>query len=249
MCPRVRSLLLLLLLVVPSASAGVPFVLSYEDPVGDNPAASADVVRFESSVRDGLVTQRVTMAAPPDPVQDTLILRSWFHNSTNGSFHVLDLEIHAHADGDAKFRAFVRRDAFENVTEVAATHTVDGDAWVFFFAEDLVADASCFDPIVWAQHEPENGSWSADQGGIGTRYCRVRGDPPIPSTPASSPIGIRAPRDPPTLIEVPPRATTSAPAGERIAPPGSAIPPISPWVFLGLVVVVGALTYRTWRRS
>lgn len=252
-CPHVRRtlalviLLALLLALLPSAAAAVAFVLEYDDPRGDVWAASADVVRVASDVADGVVTQRVEMAAAPNLTHDTLILRSWFHNSTNGSFHVVDLEIHAGREEDQKFRALVRRGAFENTSALSATWSVEGNAWVFAFPEAAVADATCFDPIVWAQHEPENGSWTTDQAGIGTRYCRVRGDPsPAPTGPP--PIITRDPGAPRETGGVPVPPSVTSRAQRPPDPPGTYSPALSLPVVMGVIALTAILTSRTWRR-
>ena len=222
--------LILVVLAAPAVSAAVPFTREYTDPVGDNEAPSADVVRVTSSVEAGVVTQRVEMAAAPDLALDTVILRSWFHDSTNGSFHVVDLEVHAGAPPEEKFRSLVRRGGFEDVTPIDATWSVEGNAHVFTFSESHVADAACFDPIVWAQHEPPDGTWSADVGGVGTRYCRVRGDPTDEPAPRATPE--------------PPAAGAQAVGGQ----PGTSQPPISPWLVLGVALAAVVLTHRIWRR-
>lgn len=233
------SLLLGALGWTPSASAGVAFERTYEDPVGDHAVAGTDIVRFTSSVAEGVVTQRVEMAGPPDALRDTLIVRSWFHDSRNGSFHTVDLEVHARAEPSEKLRALVRNGSFDDTTPLAASWTIEGNAWVFTFSEETVQDATCFDPIVWAQHEPDEGSWSNDVGGIGTRYCRVRGDPaPSPQAPMQSEAPERTPPGPTPAERVP-----------LPAPPGSDVPRGVPWVAFGALAAALILMRRTWRRS
>lgn len=227
------ALVLVFLLAEPGAIAAVPFVADYTDPQGDIEAASSDVVRVTSSVAGGVVTQRVEMAAPPDPARDTLILRSWFHNSTNGSFDVVDLEFHA----SGGWRAIVRRDTFDNVTNVAnaSTYAVEGYAHVFTFPASLVADATCFDPIVWAQHRlVEDDRAIVDVGGVGARACRTRGDPAV-SEPG------------PPLVPVVTGAFVP-PDAPRVEAPGTRAPPPGPATLFAIGIILG-IAFLVGRRS
>jgi hypothetical protein len=178
----VQRALLLLVLLAPGAAAQVSFELAYDDRAGDVAAPSVDVLRFRARVVNGtMLEERVEMAARPTAPEDTIILRNWFRDSENGSFHVIDLEVHGQAGfAGERFRAIARRGDFENVTEVEATYGVDGDAWVFQFDVSLLADATCFDPLVWAQHYAGEGAPVVDQAFLAERACRTRGDPPLP---------------------------------------------------------------------
>lgn len=155
--------LLALLLLVPTASAGVAFEMDLEDAAGDvktfdkKPAnyTSVDILRFSSTVVNGTVRQRVELSSRPIAPDDSILVRNWFHNSSNGSFWVVDMEVRGNEPDVAKrFKPYMRRERFENVTYLDARYGVDGNAWVFEFNASYVEDASCYDPGVFTEHTP-----------------------------------------------------------------------------------------------
>lgn len=157
-------LALALVLLAPTAAAGVPFVLELEDAGGDvkdpngtpRDFPSADILSFRSEVVNGSVVQRVRMAATPKAPEDVMFVRSWFHNSSNGSFWTIDMEVRGSEQPDKRFIPLMRRDSFHNATYLGdAKYTVENrTTWVFTFNASLVEDATCFDPGIFSEHHP-----------------------------------------------------------------------------------------------
>jgi len=234
---RVRRALLLLLLAAPVASAA-----GFEGSMSDRPddvvtrdfrpyhAPTTDILSFSSRVLEGTtVEQRVEMAAPPSLATNSIIVRSWFRHSTNGSFYTLDLEVHSEAEPDVdRFVAYTRRDAFTNATQVEAQWRLEEATWVFTFdAAEVAPDAECFLPMVYAYLSGPHGSGAFDSIGMTGRPCETAPEP------GNAPPGARTPRFPATASAAD-AAASSPPAGPA---PGSRTPP--PTLALGVFVLAG----------
>lgn len=218
---RVRWLVALVLLA-PLASAGAPFEMEFDDAVGDVEPAdsrasrvdhpSADIVAFRSSVVDGKVIQRVTMASRPLAPDDSILVRSWYHNSTNGSFHVIDMEVRGDEPDPAKrFQPVRREGSFYNVSPLEATYGLDNTTWVFAFEASLVHDATCFDAGVFSEHFPSSNRavGGMDSAYLRTaRHCRTAQEP-APQVPIAPAIRVGVPTPP---------AGTPAPGSETPTP-------------------------------
>lgn len=234
-----RLLLLAALLLLPGASAAVAFDITLADARADvvteerEPVAyaRADIVSFTSSDEGDRIVQRIEMAATPAPPADSILVRSWFHDSTNGTFFVVDMEVRGDsAQIEHRFRPVVRRGSFYNTSAVDARWGVDGTTWVFDFDARAVADATCFDPGVFSEHTPtEGGDTGFDSVyPAGPRRCRTAAEPNTP----------------------PPPVQVSMPAGTNAAPadaPGSGTP--TPGAGAALAVASLAMLAITRRRS
>ena len=237
--PLALALVLIVTLVVSAPLAlAQPFVgeltdrpddvVTREFRRADHP--SVDILAFRSRIVEGTqVEQRVTMAAPPSVDENSLIVRSWFRNSTNGSFYALDLEIHSTAEGRETFVAHARRGAFDNVTPVDATWSIEGNDWVFTFDAALVApDAECFFPMIYSYLSGPPGSGASDQ--IGAREgCETAPEP-----------ANDAPVVPRVSAEVVGDAPPAAPTAPTVEAPGSRTPAPAPSALLTLLGALGA---------
>ena len=236
-CASMRRLVLLLALLAPVASAAA-FEGSMEDRVDDVVTRdfrpfhhpSTDILHVSSRVVEGTqVEQRVTMAAPPSLAENSIIVRSWFRNSTNGSFYTLDLEVHSETENVETFVAYTRRGAFENVTRVEATWAIDGNDWVFGFdATEVAPDAECFSPMVYAYLSGPEGSGAFDSIGMGGRPCATAPEP------GNARPGSNTPRFPPIVVDMPDARSTPG-AGPTVEAPGSRTPAPGPSVVLTLL--------------
>lgn len=229
-----------LLLAVPLASAGVAFELELDDAPGDvltmdrRPVdyASGDILAIRSTVVNGtLVMQEVEMRARPVAPDDSILLRSWFRDSENGTFYVIDMEVRGDAPDPAeRFLPVMRRGDFHNATHVeGARYGLRDATWLFEFPAAIVEDATCFDPGAFAEHSPPqrtrlpqgfDSAYLADE-----RRCVTALEPAQPIPPAP-------------IIGVPP------PPPEP-SPPGSVTPtPIGAWVVLAGILVALVLRRR-----
>lgn len=229
-----RPLLLALVLLAPLAAAGVPFEAEVEDARDDvlsqegKPvtAQSADILRLTSRVEGERIVQRVEMAARPTAPSDSILVRSWFDDSTNGSFWVVDMEVRGELPADSRFRAVVRRGDFANATAIDdARWGVENATWIFDFPAAVVADAACFDPGAFAERQVRYGVPAFDSAYLeGARRCRTA---PEPQRAAPPPISIGVPTYEP--------------------PPGGATPTPGPGL-AGLLVALGAVALASrWR--
>lgn len=245
--------LLLAVLVLPSASAQgfEPFVGDLVDRPDDvvtrgfRPAQepTTDIRNFTSRVLGGArIEQRVEMAEAPSLAQNSIIVRSWFRNSTNGSFYVLDLEVHSEAEGVDPFVSYTRRGAFENVTPVNATWTLDENVWIFTFdAAEVAPDAECFLPQLYAyfsgfDNDTRNGYF--DSVGAGGKPCATTPEP------GSAAPDSRAPRFPRLVAGVP---TEERAAATPVEAPGTRTPTPSaalPLTLVGVALAAFALARR-----
>lgn len=228
-----------------SAQAFTPFVGGMSDRADDvvtrafDPyeAPSTDILNFSSRALEGTrIEQRVAMAAAPDFAKNSIIVRSWFRNSTGGSFYTLDLEVHSEAEGLDAFVAYTRRGDFANVTQVNATWALEGSEWVFTFdANEAAPDATCFLPQVYAYLSGPEGSGAFDSVGMTGRPCATSPEPgnarPGSNTPRFPPIVAGMPDATPAPIEEP----TVEPPGSRTPTPGLSFP-------LALMGVLAATT-------
>ena len=233
-----RALALLLVLAAPGALA-VSFEVSVEDPPDDVRAAdgrplafpTADILRLTSAQEGDRIVQRVEVASPPRAPGDSILVRTWFQSSTNGSFHTVDLVVRGDAPSDARFRPVLRDGAFENVTPIeGARYGVENATWVFSFDAALLANATCFDPGAFTEHGQRAGFRGFDEAYVrGTRACATAREPePEPATPPP----------PPTPSAPPPSPSTLPP------PPGSDVPTPAPGAWAALVAGALALTLR-----
>lgn len=215
-----------------AAQAFTPFVGEMTDRADDVVTRSfapfhdptTDILAFRSHVLEGTtIEQRVTMAAQPSLERNSIIVRSWFRNSTEGSFHTLDIEVHSAAEDIPPFVAYTRRDAFENVTQVEATWVLDGNDWIFTFdAAQAAPDAECFLPQVYAYHSGPDGdeaNGAFDSIGMTGRPCATAPEP------GNARPGSNTPRFPPIVAgmpgrEPPPPEPTFDPPGSRTPTPG-----------------------------
>lgn len=229
--------LLLAVLVLPLASAQgfEPFVGDLVDRPDDVVTRAftlaheptTDIRNFTSRVLDGTrIEQRVEMAEAPSLAQNSIIVRSWFRNSTNGSFYVLDLEVHSEVEGIGPFVSYTRRGAFENVTQVNATWALEGNVWTLTFdAAEVAPDAECFLPQLYAYFSgPENDTRNGyfDSVGAGGRPCATTPEP------GNAAPGSRTPRFPQIVAGIPTEeryaATPVEAPGTRTPTPGAALP-------------------------
>lgn len=241
-CADVRrvAILLLLVLALPGVAAGVPFEVAFEDAAGDvrgmqgqllTSAPSVDILRFTSTVENGTVVQRVTMAARPVAPDDSILVRSWYANSTNGSFHTIDLEIRGQeADVTKRFHPYRREGDFYNVTFLDARWGVEGNTWVFAFDAALVENATCFDAGVFASHQPRMSKREPE--GFDDAYRRdvrscLTSMEPAPAVPV-----------PPLVVGIPTAPSVQEAPGSRAPTPGP-----------GVVVVLGLVAGLTVLRS
>lgn len=210
-----RRLLLAIVLLAPSAAAGAPFALDMEDARGDAldhdarpaDAPSVDILRFSSTVEGDRIVQRVEMAARPTAPADSILVRSWFDDSTNGTFWVVDMEVRGEAPPESKLRPIMRRGEFSNATYVDDVRWgVENATWVFDFPASIVDDARCFDPGVFAERSDRRGQ-AFDSLYLDERRCRTAPEPA--GTPAPPPVSIGVPR-----YEPPPGASTPTPGIE-----------------------------------
>lgn len=231
-----------LVLIAPTAQAGVAFEIELEDKTGDvitqrggtAPYASADVLKLTSRVVGERVEQRVEMAAKPTAPEDTILLRNWFHNSTNGTFWTMDMEVRGfEPDPAARFHPIMRRGDFANATYVAdATYALDNATWVFTFPVSWIDDASCFDPGAFSRHIPAR-STGMPEGADALfltkeRRCLTAREPDAPLPPAIPVAGVPS---------APAATPTVAPPGSEAPTPGAAA-----------LVAIGALALAAWRR-
>lgn len=233
--------LLALVLLVPGAQAGVPFEIELDDPAGDvirpdgedAPYPSADIRSLVSRVADGRVEQRIRMEAAPRAPEDTILLRSWFHNSTNGSFWTIDMEVRGfETNPEQRFHPIMRRGDFFNATFLSdATYALDGDTWVFTFAESWVADGTCFDPGVFSRHIVGRSEGADALFLARERRCLTAREPDTPAPPIAPVAG------------APPPAAAATPTQEA---PGSRTP--TPGAPALVAVAIGALALALWRR-
>lgn len=234
-----RSLVLLVLLL-PGAAAGVAFETDVEDAAGDVvtmdgavvAVPSADILRIRSEIlQNGTrVRQSVEMGARPIAPDDSILLRSWFHDSVNGSFHTIDMEVRgSEPDVEKRFKPIMRRGDFYNTTFLNATYGLSGSTWIFEFPADLVEDATCFDAGAFSEHSPAirtRRPQGFDSAYLPTRACVTAEEPGDDFIP------------PPIRIGVPERAPE---------PPGSVTPtPLGGWVAL---VAVGGVAWALRRRG
>lgn len=238
--------LVLLALLAPLAAAQAPAFEPFVGAMDDRPddvvtrtfspheAPTTDILSFASRAVDGTrIEQRVTMAAPPSIAENSIIVRSWFRNATNGTFYTLDLEVHSEAEDVDTFVGYTRRDAFENATEVNATWRIDGDAWVFGFdAAEVAPDAECFLPQVYAYLSGPEGSGAFDSIGMPGRPCSTSPEP------GNAAPGSSTPRFPRLVAGIPPAEEEPAPTVER---PGTRTPTPAP----PLVALLGVLAATT----
>lgn len=236
--PAVRWLVALFLLatLAPSAAA-VSFEADLEDPRGDveiepgwaGDSATTDVLRFSSRVNGTTVEQRVVMRAAPDPELESILIRNWFRNSTNGSFYVIDLELFAGPpDVPERFQPITRRGAYENATPIEATYALEGATWIFRFDASVAPDAECFLPIVFAYRSHPRVS---DTLGMGGRPCETAPEP--------------EPTDGETPEETDPEATTDvAPDAVPAEVPGSRSPALGLSIVGALLVIALLLALR-----
>lgn len=230
--------LLVLVLLAPLASAGVPFELDVEDPAGDVLAfdrtpvdyPSGDILRLRSSVSNGTVRQEVEMRARPMAPDDSILLRSWFDDSENGSFHVVDMEVRGdEPDAAARFKPLMRRGDFYNATHVeGARYGLVNATWVFEFPAALVENATCFDPGAFAEHSPPQRTrlpQGFDSAYLANERRCVTALEPEPDVPMAPVVG------------VPPRQPQPEPPGSR------APTPLSAWV-AAAALAVGMLGRR-----
>lgn len=195
---------------------------------------STDIRRFVSTVANGRVEQRVTMAGPPSVPDDSIIVRSWFRHSVNGTFYVVDLEVHGNAVGRDVFRAYTRRDDFTNTSPIDATYGIDGNDWVFSFRVAQIPDAECFLPMVYA-YVPRAGSDPFDSLGMSGRPCATSPEPAGASFP--------------NMVAGIPDAKTGQDAPPTVEPPGTRTPSPALTTALGLAGVALAVGFfRPWKR-
>lgn len=240
-------LLVLAVLLLPLA-AGAPFEGSMEDRANDVVTRdfrpferpSTDILNVTSRIVEGTrVEQRVAMAAPPTVEENSIIVRSWFRNSTNGSFYTVDLEVHADAEQAETFVAYTRRGAFENVTRIDATWAIEGSEWVFTFdAAEAAPDAECFLPMVYAYFAGPDGAGAFDSIGMTGRPCATA---PEPNDAAP---GSNTPRFPSVVARVPDNARDEA--TPTVDAPGTRTPAPGASVALVLAAVGVALLSRKW---
>lgn len=236
-----RAVPLFLALLAPTAAAGAPFVAELTDARGDVlgidgapvDAPSADVLSLRSEVVNGTIVQRVELAARPIAPDDSILLRNWYADSENGSWHVIDLEVDGAApEPSQRFKPFRREGAFENVTVIDARYGLENATWVFAFDASLVADATCFDPGAFVEHTPP--ARTRQPQGFDDVYDKTRA-----CVTTVEPGGeIRPP--PPLVVGVP----TPSP---RPDPPGSGAPtPALPvWAVAGALALTALRARRT----
>lgn len=232
--------LLLILLLLPVASAGAPFVADLQDHAGDTvdrqgrpfPAQSADILRFTSEVVDDVVVQRVTVAKTPQPPADWLLVRSWFANSSNGSYHALDLEVTPRPQVESDWvEGWIRDGSYFEPRRVEIEWRVENDTWVFTFNQSEVADATCFDPGVFTR-----GSGGEDALYPARRRC-VQIAEPTPPPPTGTPqVNVN-------IIDTPPSRAQPTPTVE---PPGSRTPTpgVGAAIVLAMVAAAAVLARR-----
>jgi hypothetical protein len=217
---------MLLGVLLPIAAAGVPFEMAYEDPAGDVQSTdsratrvdhpSSDIIAFDSSVVDGRVIQRVTMAARPTAPEDSILVRSWYRNSTNDSFHVIDMEVRGDVpEPSQRFQPVRREGSFYNASAIEAHYGLDDATWIFDFDEDLVEDASCFDAGVFSEYTPSS---RRVPGGMDSAYLRTARFCATAEEPAPEPdvLGLRVGMPSPPPAEEPPGTRAPAPSVEPI---------------------------------
>ncbi|HVM45194.1 MAG TPA: hypothetical protein VM582_04605 [Candidatus Thermoplasmatota archaeon] len=212
--------LVLLVLLAPGAAAAASFEGEGSDAADDvrTPegaryhSPSTDVRAFRSQVVDGVVEQRVTMAAAPSVPGDSIVVRNWFRHSVDGSFHVVDLEVHGKRDAPEVFRAFTRRNAYANVSPIDATYRIEGDAWVFAFDAAVAPDAECYTGMVYA-FLPAPGLGPYDTAGMAGAPCATTWEPPIAGGAMPAAVVARTPttpREAPSDVDAPGSRTPSA---------------------------------------
>lgn len=229
---RVRWLLASLLLVPLALAAEVIFEVDIEDAAGEVPFPSGDITRLSVHVLNNTTVQeRVEMRARPIAPDDSILVRNWYHDSENGSFHVVDMEVRGdEPNADARFKPVKREGDFRNETFLAGAHYgLDNSTWVFEFPLALMEGATCFDPGAFAEHTPPRRTGldaASDSAYLTTeRRCRTAIEP-APHVP-------RAP-----IVGVAPGGTPAA------SPPGSQAPtPIGPSVPLAAIAIAVALAY------
>jgi len=240
----VRILLLAALLLAPTAAAAVAFEAEFTDARGDVATGEslrvayprADIVRFSSRVEGERVVQIVEMAGIPAPPADSILVRSWFHDSVDGSFFVVDMEVRGDSSMiEHRFRPLVRRGSFYNVSAIDARWGVEGTTWVFDFDARSAQDASCFDPGVFSEHTPATGGPTGFDVAYlaGARRCQTAPEPYTPPPPVQVAVPSATPA--PTL--------TDAPGSRAPAPESGA------WLALGALAAGAFMLRRSARRS
>lgn len=216
MRPPAFAFVLVFVLVLGAARAGVAFEMTIPDEPNDTVAMDgqhvdvpeADILNLSSRVVGDIIEQRVEMKLKPAAPDDSILVRNWYANSTNGSWHTLDLEVRGDAPDPAqRFHPWIREGAFENVTQVDAQYGIENTSWVFRFNASLVANASCFDPGAFAEHTPRHGVQGLDAVyALHQRFCRQTQEP-------------RAPTPPPIVVNVPsPSPLPEAPGSKTPTP-------------------------------
>lgn len=242
---RAPLALALALALAPLATAGIPPEADIADASGDvrTPEGtvadypSIDILRVTSTlVNDTTVIQRVQMASRPVAPDDSIVLRSWYDDSENGSFHVIDMEVRGNEPDTAqRFKPVRREGSFDNVTYLGETrYGLDNATWVFEFPASLLADATCFDVGAFSQHSPPQRT--RQPMGFDSAYTRERAcvtaEEPAPEVPLA-----------PVRVGVPTPAAASAPA-----PPGSVTPtPLGAWVPLGALLMALLVRHKARR--
>lgn len=235
----------LLVLAPLAAAASEPWVGELRDRADDvvtrerRPFAfpSSDILNFTSRrLEDGRVEQRVEMAEAPGLASNSIIVRSWFRNTTGATFYTLDLEVHGDAEKVETFQAYARRDAFDNRSAVEATWRIEGASWVFGFDPSTFApDAECFLPMVYAYVSGPEGSGAFDSIGMTGDPCETLPEPqPGKPVDPNVPIVVRSPGG--ALDE---SAPTIEPPGSRTPSPG-----LSTALSVAAVLVVALLARR-----
>lgn len=233
--------LLALVLLAPTAQAGVPFEIELADPTGDviTPGGgkasypSADFVSFTSRVIGDRVEQRLTVAAPPTAPEDTVLLRNWFRDSENGTFYTIDMEVRGfEPDPAQRFYPLMRRGSFYNATHIGdATYRLENATWIFTFSTSWAEDGTCYDPGAFSRHIVGRAEGADAIFLTKERRCRTSSEPSDPPPPAFPNARI---------------VTPSAAAAAQEEAPGTKTPtPGAPaWTILVLLACVGLLARR-----
>lgn len=221
------ALVALLLLPVASAQASL-LEIELDDHAGDTvdrrgrrvEAPGADILRFTSAVENAIVIQRVEMNGTPQPPYDWILVRSWFANSTNGSYHTVDIEVTPTPRERGQWvQALIRDGDYFAAKRLPLEWRIENATWVFAFDALAVANATCFDP----------GIFTKGFGGEDALYANQRGC--VQTSEPATPTG------PPPRLNVSIVGDAPAQATPSVEPPGSRTP--TPALPVGALALVG----------